>query len=351
MRRNPGGVALLLNQRTACTHGKNLSRRQTIMTETLSILLPLTVLLAFILDLFLGDPSYLPHPIRWMGRAIAHCEPRYRSNKVNLKLNGLAFTTVMVVTTWCLSFFLVTLAHAVTPWMGGMLEIVMIYYCLATRSLQEAARKVANDLHQNDLSSARCSVAMIVGRETDRLDEEGVSRATVETVAENLVDGIIAPLFYAVIGGAPLAMAYKMVNTLDSMIGYKNERYREFGWAAARLDDAANWLPARLTVPLVALAAALLNGRWRSALKLARRDGRKHTSPNAGLSEAAFAGALAVRLGGPNRYHGTMVAKPWIGAEYQPVRTVDIARACDLMLLTAALALIIFWGLPWLAAC
>lgn len=319
------------------------------MTETLSILLPLTVLLAFILDLTLGDPPFLPHPIRWMGRAIAHWEPRYRSRNVDLKRNGLVLTTVMVVTTWCLSYLLVTMAHAITPWMGGFLEIVMIYYCLATRSLQEAARKVAKDLQKDDLSAARRSVAMIVGRETDRLNEEGVNRATVETVAENLVDGIIAPLFYAVIGGAPLAMAYKMVNTLDSMIGYKNDRYREFGWAAARLDDAANWLPARLTVPLVALAAALLNGRWRSALDLTRRDGRKHTSPNAGLSEAAFAGVLAVRLGGPNYYHGTLVSKPWIGAEFDPVRTVDIARACDLMLLTAVLALTIFWGLPWLA--
>jgi adenosylcobinamide-phosphate synthase len=187
---------------------------------------------------------------------------------------------------------------------------------------------------------------MIVGRETDQLDKEGVSRAAVETVAENLVDGIVAPLFYAALGGGPLALAYKMVNTLDSMIGYQNDRYREFGWAAARLDDGANWLPARLTVPLVALAAAFLNGRWREVLTLARRDGRKHTSPNAGLSEAAFAGALAVRLGGSNRYHGVMVAKPWIGADFGPVKTDDIQRACDLMLLTAVCALVALWGLP-----
>ena len=255
----------------------------------------------------------------------------------------------MIATTWCLSLILVKAAYAVSPWVGGILETVMIYFCLAARSLQEAAREVGKDLRSHDLPAARRSVAMIVGRETDCLNEVGVSRATVETVAENLVDGVIAPLFYAVIGGAPLAMAYKMVNTLDSMIGYKNERYRDFGWAAARLDDVANWLPARLTVPLVALAAAILNGRWQSALALARRDGQKHTSPNAGLSEAAFAGALAVRLGGPNRYHGMTVSKPWIGAEFNPVRTVDIDRACDLMLLTAVLALLTLWGLPKVA--
>jgi len=319
------------------------------MTENAPIILSLTILLAFILDLFLGDPPFLPHPIRWMGWAISRWERHYRSRGTFLKKDGMVFTTVMIATTWCLSLILVKAAYAVSPWVGGILETVMIYFCLAARSLQEAAREVGKDLRSHDLPAARRSVAMIVGRETDCLNEVGVSRATVETVAENLVDGVIAPLFYAVIGGAPLAMAYKMVNTLDSMIGYKNERYRDFGWAAARLDDVANWLPARLTVPLVALAAAILNGRWQSALALARRDGQKHTSPNAGLSEAAFAGALAVRLGGPNRYHGMTVSKPWIGAEFNPVRTVDIDRACDLMLLTAVLALLTLWGLPKVA--
>ena len=320
------------------------------MTENAPIILSLTVLLAFILDLFLGDPQFVPHPIRWMGHAITRWEPYYRSRATRLRKSGMIFTTIMVATTWFLSFMLVKMAHAVSPWAGGILEIVMIYFCLATRSLQEAAHEVGKDLCNHDLSAARRSVAMIVGRETDRLDEEGISRATVETVAENLVDGVIAPLFYAVIGGAPLAMAYKMVNTLDSMIGYKNDRYRDFGRTAARLDDVANWLPARLTVPLVALAAAFLNGRWQSALALASRDGQKHTSPNAGLSEAAFAGTLAVRLGGPNRYHGMMVSKPWIGAEFDAVQTVDIDRACDLMLLTAVLALLTLWGLPRMAA-
>ena len=319
------------------------------MTENASIILSLTLLLAFIMDLFIGDPPFLPHPVRWMGRAIKRWEPRYRSGSTNLRKSGMVFTMVLVAATWCLSLILVKATHAVNPWAGGILEIVMIYFCLATRSLHEAARVVGKDLRSHNLPAARRSVAMIVGRETDRLNEEGVSRAAVETVAENLVDGVIAPLFYAVIGGAPLAMAYKMVNTLDSMIGYKNECYRDFGRAAARLDDVANWLPARLTVPLVALAAAFLNGRWQSTLTLARRDGQKHTSPNAGLSEAAFAGALAVRLGGPNRYHGTMVSKPWIGAEFDPVRTVDIDRACDLMLLTAVLALLALWGLPKVA--
>jgi adenosylcobinamide-phosphate synthase len=313
------------------------------------MILSLNILFAFIMDLVWGDPPSLPHPIRWMGNAIARWEPSFRALDANLTGRGVIFAVVMIGSTWCLAFLLLQAAQAFSPVFGALIEILMVYFCLATRSLYDAAQAVGKALRRNDLGDARRRVAMIVGRETDRLDEEGVRRAAVETVAENLVDGIVAPLFYAVMGGGPLAMAYKMVNTLDSMIGYKNECYRDFGKAAARLDDVANWLPARLTVPLVALAAAFLNGRWLSAFVLAWRDGQKHTSPNAGLSEAAFAGVLAVRLGGPNRYHGVMVAKPWIGAAFGPVRAGDITRACDLMLLTAVLALLVLWGLPQMA--
>ena len=319
------------------------------MADNTALILPMTVLLAFILDIFAGDPSFLPHPIRWMGKAISRWEPTFRSLRNDLRTGGGVFVLVMVLSTWCLSILTLKLAAAISPWLAGILEIVMIYYCLASRSLYDAARSVEKALNGHDLPLAKRRVSMIVGRETKGLDAEGVGRAAVETVAENLVDGITAPLFYAVVGGAPLALAYKMINTLDSMIGYKNERYREFGFAAARLDDLANWLPARLTVPLVALAAALLNGRWRPAMAIARRDGRKHTSPNAGLPEAAFAGALALRLGGPNTYHGEIITKPWIGYEFGKVRSEDIARACDLMLLTSLAALAVFGGISRLA--
>jgi adenosylcobinamide-phosphate synthase len=280
-----------------------------------------------------------------MGRSIERGEPIFRHRFAHLKWSGFLFTVALVGATWGLAEFLQWAACAIHPCLGGFLNLLMIYYALAVRSLQDAAQGVAAALQRDDLPEARRRVSMIVGRETDRLDREGVGRAAVETVAENLVDGIVAPLFYAVIGGGPLALTYKMVNTLDSMVGYKNERYRDFGWAAARLDDTANWLPARMTVPLVGLAAAFLNRRWREALATARRDGRKHTSPNAGLSEAAFAGALATRLGGPNRYHGVTVEKPWIGEEFGAVATPDIQRAIDLMLLTAVWALIVLWGL------
>ena len=184
----------------------------------------------------------------------------------------------------------------------------------------------------------------IVGRETERLDESAVARAAVETVAENLVDGIVAPLFFALLGGAPLAMAYKMVNTLDSMVGYRSPRYIEFGRASARLDDAANFIPARLSLPLIVAAARLGFGRGAQAWRIGRRDARRHASPNSGFPEAAFAGALGVRLGGPNRYHGQVVEKPFIGEELREVAITDIRRACRLMVFTTLLAALLAVG-------
>jgi adenosylcobinamide-phosphate synthase len=178
---------------------------------------------------------------------------------------------------------------------------------------------------------------MIVGRETQTLSAQAVTRAAIETVAENLVDGVVSPLFFAALGGAPLAMAYKMVNTLDSMVGYKNDTYRQFGKAAARIDDAANFIPARLAVPVIALAAQLLAGKGGRAFGTAWQEGGHHVSPNAGYAEAAFAGTLGVKLIGPAVYHGQRVEKPYIGKAFGDTRPSDIGRACDLMLLAALL--------------
>ena len=233
-----------------------------------SAILPwLPVLLAFSLDLLLGDPSFLPHPVRWMGRAIQIGEPFCRRYGGHPYWGGMILAGALVAGTWLVTLALVVSVRARDPWLGCLLEALLLYYCLASRSLQQAASAVADHLQRGDLPAARRSVGLIVGRETAALNRAGASRAAVETVAENLVDGVVAPLVYAVIGGAPLAMAYKMVNTLDSMIGYQNDRYRDFGRAAARLDDAANWLPARLSVPLVALASGHRPGeaRWASS--------------------------------------------------------------------------------------
>jgi len=300
---------------------------------------------AFTLDLILGDPPTWPHPVRWMGHATRILDPPLRRWIGRPFAAGLLLVMILVPGVWAAGFGLSTGAGRLSPVLGLVVEVVILWTCLSTRSLHTAAMGVQRALVREDLGAARQAVAMIVGRETAHLDAEGVSRAAVETVAENLVDGVIAPIFFALLGGAPLALAYKMVNTLDSMVGYRSPRYLHFGRPAARLDDAANFLPARLSVPLIVGPAWILFGRGREAWRTARRDGRRHLSPNSGWPEAAFAGALGVRLGGPNRYHGQTVCKPDIGTGHRPVRVTDIARACDLMLASALGAALMAVGL------
>ena len=311
------------------------------MLELSLFILPLAVGL----DLIFGDPERLPHPIRWMGYAISAAEPRFRALPVSLTLAGGLMAVGLIVSTWLGAAAAVVLAGAIHPVFGVALQVVLIYYAISIRSLESAADEVFRALRGGDLPKARSKVAMIVGRNTESLSDRGVSRATVETVAENLVDGVVSPLFFAAIGGAPLALAYKMVNTLDSMIGYKNETYREFGRVAARIDDAANAIPARVCVPVIALAATVLARRGQPAFKTAIRDGRRHTSPNAGFPEAAFAGALGVWLGGPNRYGDRTVEKPVIGVGLGETRPDHIRRACDLMILSSAFWLLAVWPL------
>ncbi len=303
--------------------------------------LALALTLAVALDMLLGDPSWLPHPVRWMGKAIERLEPRFRSLSVSRLVAGALMATLLVTSVWIIGRLLVTLAAAFHPAAGILVQAVMLYTCISARSLADAALAVKNALGQSGLAAGRRAVSMIVGREVERLDETGVTRAAVETVAENLVDGVVSPLFFAVLGGAPLALAYKMVNTLDSMIGYKNDRYLMFGRFAARMDDVANYIPARISVSFIALAAQLLNGRGWVALEIARRDARAHASPNAGYPEAAFAGALGVWMGGPNHYHGRLVEKPVIGRGLGDTRPVHIRQACQLMLTTSLLVFIV----------
>jgi adenosylcobinamide-phosphate synthase len=249
--------------------------------------------------MMIGDPRWLPHPVRWMGRAIEALEPRFRRLPLRPLVSGALMATLLVASVWGGCLLLIHIAASIHPAAGILVETAMIYACICARSLADAALAVSKALAESGIDAGRRAVSMIVGREVDRLDETGVNRATVETVAENLVDGIVSPLFFAVLGGAPLAMAFKMINTLDSMVGYKNDRYLQFGRFAARMDDVANFIPARLSVAFIALTAQLLNGRGRQALKTALRDGRAHASPNAGYPEAAFAGALGTVDGRP----------------------------------------------------
>jgi adenosylcobinamide-phosphate synthase len=299
---------------------------------------------AFTLDLIAGDPRWLPHPVRWMGTAIAALEPRFRRISANLVFSGTLYAGFLIISTGLLTGLAIGALGRIHPVLGSGLEIVLIFFCLSARSLEEAAMEIYDCLRQNKVTQARQKVALVVGRDVDQYDEEGIARATVETVAENLVDGVIAPLFFAAVGGAPLAMAYKMTNTLDSMVGYKNETYFQFGKASARIDDLLNYIPARLSVLVISLASRILSGMGKRSLKIAVTEGAHHSSPNAGYAEAAFAGALAVKLNGPNQYDGKWVDKPYIGVRFGKTLPGHIKKACDLMLLSSLLWLILLLG-------
>jgi adenosylcobinamide-phosphate synthase len=282
------------------------------------------ILAAYLLDWIAGDPEWFPHPVRLMGQAIHAGERRLRrpgqSDAEEFLAGALLTAAVAGGSYWCA-------AKA-----RGVAGIVLGWTCLATRNLVDESVAV---LHAPDLESARLRLSRIVGRDTQSLPETEVHRALIETLAESACDGIVAPLFYMAIGGARLAMAYKAVNTLDSMIGHADERYFYFGKVAARLDDVANFLPSRLTALLIAMAA----GRnARSALLIWRRDGAKHKSPNAGQPESAMAGALHARLGGTNTYDGEIVEAPLLGAEFPPPTRAQAQRALRIVTVVSLLA-------------
>lgn len=287
------------------------------------------LLLAFGLDLLIGDPRWLPHPVRCIGGAISAMERRLRravASPAAERAAGVVLVLAIVAPVYFLTDGIVLMLHRVTEQVsviaGTAALVVLTATTIATHDLLRSAGLVIASIREGNLASARNNVSMIVGRDTSELTEQGVLKATIETLAENLSDGVVAPLFYLVLGGLPLAMAYKAINTLDSMVGYKNDRYRYFGWAAARVDDAANYLPARITGLIVAVSAffhtavkdtANAGKVLRRSLAIMVRDGRKHPSPNSGVPEASMAGALGVTLGGPSRYNGVLSDKPVIG--------------------------------------
>ncbi len=296
------------------------------------------LLLAFVLDLLLKDPVWLPHPVRWMGKAIESLEPRFRRAIALPVLSGALFSLTLVLSTWAIGALTLWVCHRVHPVLGKGVEGILLWYCISAGSLAEAAGGVVRELLHRGVPAARKAVSMIVGRDTASLTESGILRAALETTAENFVDGIFAPLFYYAVGGIPLALTYKMINTLDSMVGYRNDRYMQFGKASARIDDVANWIPARLAVPVIACVAHLMNRRGGDALRTALREGKNHLSPNSGYPEAAFAGALHVRLNGPNFYHGVLVQKPYIGKDFGEVTPRLVFQAIDVMLCASFLS-------------
>ena len=301
------------------------------------------LLSAFLLDLAAGDPRWFPHPVVLMGKFISKSESLLWTGKAWRDLISgiavsLALLALAVGATWALLYSLTFLP----PLVAFVLTAGLASTTLATRGLLDAITRIETPLRLGNLVEARENLGHIVGRDTSALNEDKVLRASLESLAENTSDGIVAPLFYLFLGGIPLAMAYKAVNTLDSMIGYRTERYFYFGKFAARLDDMANFIPARLTALLMVIATLLVKLNPGPALRVLRRDHANHLSPNAGYPEATLAGALGIRLGGPSVYFGKEVWKPTMGDDIKPVNIEMLKEARSLCLVTAILSLVTF---------
>ena len=313
-------------------------------------MLPANILFVFALDILFGDPEWFPHPVRFIGKVISFLDRLLRRPSLGRAYNLPAGAVTVVIVTaaaYIVTDFAIFLSSRHLGRVAGWgVTLLLGWTCISARSLGIAAYSVMVPLMRADLSSARERLSMIVGRDTADLGETEIARGAVETVAENTSDGVVAPLFYLAIGGPALAMAYKAVNTMDSMIGYRNDRYLWFGKTAARLDDVLNFIPARLTGLLTVLAAWLLSWVVRGydghrSWTVLVRDGRNHTSPNSGYPEAAAAGALGVRLGGDNSYFGKKSFKPYIGEPIEPLDAGKVRDAVRLMYATSACAAIL----------
>ena len=311
----------------------------------------ISILIGAALDLMIGDPQWMPHPVRWIGSLIALLEGRLRragDPPRRQRWKGALLVLIVLAVTGGAAWGLLRLMYRLHPAAGIAAEAILCCYALAARNLGESAMAVYKPLIRGDVEGARAAVSMIVGRDTSVLDEDGIIRAAVETVAENTADGVIAPMLYLFLGGAVGGMLYKAVNTMDSMLGYQNTEYRYFGTAAARLDDAAGFVPARISA-LCLMAAALLIGQDAAgARRIYARDRRRHKSPNAGQSESVMAGALGVRLAGDAVYFGRVEHKPYIGDPVRPIEAEDIPRAVRMMYAASGICLAACTAIAWI---
>ncbi|ASJ52320.1 cobalamin biosynthesis protein CobD [Brevibacillus formosus] len=299
---------------------------------------------AYLIDRVVGDPRSLPHPVIIMGWWITRLERVIRSlvkEESHLKLAGVLFPLVIVGGSYLVVWLLLWGATFIHPVLAWILGAWLISTTIATKGLADAGMEIARHLVAGEMEAARRSLSMVVGRDTERLDEPEVCRGAVETVAENIVDAIVSPLIYAAIGGAPLAMAYRAANTLDSMVGYKNEKYLNLGWASARFDDVLNYIPARLTALLLVAASWLQRLDWKQCWAMIKRDAHLHPSPNSGLPEAGVAGALGVQLGGLNYYQGVASNRAKMGDAKRPLQASDIVATIRLMYLVSLLCLLV----------
>lgn len=311
--------------------------------------------LAFLIDALIGDPPHWPHPVKWMGSVISFLEKKLNRTGAR-KGKGIAMVLILLSIVAVISISLVWFSYSPHFIVGIVVEGILIATTISCRSLKEAALEVYEPLKAGDMEQARLKLSYIVGRDTERLDEGEIVRGTVETVAENTTDGVTAPLFWAFIGGAPLALIYRAINTCDSMVGYKNEKYLQFGWASARLDDLVNWIPSRLTGVIMLLTNRPKYSNRRSAWHILFRDAKRHPSPNSGWNEAAVAALLGIQLGGMNTYKGMISNRAKMGEPHVSLQQKHILETNQLLNRTSALFILALWiggillelAVPWI---
>ena len=315
---------------------------------------------AYIIDILVGDPRWFPHPVVIVGRWTRFVEGKIRTHttRASEKKRGIVLWFSVVIPTFFLTYGITEVSFSFGALCGMITTAMLASLTLATRSLYKESKAVMDALRCEDMEGARKNLSMIVGRDTENLDEAGILRAVIETVSENLSDGIVAPMFYLTVGGVPLAMAYKSVNTLDSMVGYRNARYMDIGCFSAKMDDVLNWVPARITGFIIVIASFILRFtplekeslrgfNWRGSWRIIRRDGKNHPSPNSGIPEAAAAGALGIQFGGKISYFGNITYKPTIGDRLKEIDKKDVKKAWAIMftssLLMAVVCIVILW--------
>ena len=311
--------------------------------------------LGFFLDLIFGDPDFALHPIRLMGGLISVLEKAIRrifpKTKSGEFIGGILMAVLVIVIGGGVPFVILFFAYRLNMILGVAVETVICYFMLAASSLKKSSMKVYSSLIRGDIEGARKNVSMIVGRDTQSLDDVGITKAAVETVAENTSDGVIAPLIYMAIGGAVFGCIYKAINTMDSMVGYKNDKYINFGKAAAKIDDAVNYIPSRISAGLMIFASKILGLDSKNASYIHKRDAHKHASPNSAQTESVMAGALRIQLAGDAYYFGELYKKPFIGDSIKDVQYTDIMHANRLMYMTAVIAIVICVGIKIAVGC
>lgn len=303
------------------------------------------LVMGYILDLIFGDPYWMPHPVRFIGNLISILEKVIRRFMPKTKrgeyIGGIILTVMVVSISMVIPLVIILMAKSINTYLALTVETFMCYQILATKSLKVESMKVYDELAKNDLPSARKAVSMIVGRDTKDLTFSGVAKAAVETVAENTSDGIIAPMIFIAIGEAPMGFFYKAINTMDSMVGYKNEKYMNFGRFAAKLDDVVNYLPARISAYQMILSSFFLRYDYKNAFKIYKRDRYNHASPNSAQTESVCAGALDVQLAGNAYYFGKLYEKPTIGDDIREINYDDIKKANRLLYCTSIISIVI----------